>query len=120
MPPAERRTDITAHGGSIVFGAPTVLIGGLPAARVGDPHVCPMVNGPVVHTGGVINTGSPTVFIGGAMAARMGDQCHCLTVGAAGVAVPQQVGPGLADEVHSESGPGHSETRFRDPDNDGN
>ncbi len=37
MPPAARITDITAHGGSIVLGEPTVLIGGLPAARVGDP-----------------------------------------------------------------------------------
>ncbi len=88
-----------------------------------------MVNGPVVHTGGVINTGSPTVFIGGAMAARMGDQSHCLTVGAAGAGVPQQVGPGLADEVSSSStagdrnargwqGPGF-EHRYRDTDQDG-
>jgi len=41
--PAARLGDMTAHGGSIVMGLPTVLIGGMPAARVGDMHVCPMV-----------------------------------------------------------------------------
>jgi uncharacterized Zn-binding protein involved in type VI secretion len=47
-------------------GCPTVLIGGMPAARVGDMGVC-------VGPPDVIALGSMTVLIGGAPAARMGD-----------------------------------------------
>jgi uncharacterized Zn-binding protein involved in type VI secretion len=47
-------------------GMPTVLIGGMPAARVGDMAVC---TGPP----DVIAKGSMTVLIGGKPAARMGD-----------------------------------------------
>lgn len=77
MPPAARLGDVTAHGGSIVVGLPTVLIGGLPAARVGDMHVCPQVTALVPHVGGPINMGSATVLIGSMPAARMGDMCVC-------------------------------------------
>ena len=81
MPPAARLGDQTAHGGTITVGLPTVLIGGQPAARVGDMHVCPMVTPgvpPVPHVGGPITgPGSPTVLIGGMPAARMGDMCTC-------------------------------------------
>lgn len=76
--PAARMGDTTSHGGSIVVGLPTVLIGGLPAARLGDMHVCPMFNGPVPHVGGPITVGSPTVLIGGQPAARMGDMATCV------------------------------------------
>ncbi len=76
--PAARLGDPTAHGGSIVIGCPTVLIGGMPAARIGDMHVCPMVNpGPVPHVGGPISLGSAGVFIGGMPAARVGDMAVC-------------------------------------------
>ncbi len=55
-------------GGPIMFqGAPTVLINGLPAARVGDVAMC-------VGPPDVIVAGSPTCLIGGIPAARMGDQ----------------------------------------------
>jgi uncharacterized Zn-binding protein involved in type VI secretion len=47
-------------------GAVTVLIGGLPAARVGDMAVC-------VGPPDIIVMGSFTVLIGGMPAARMGD-----------------------------------------------
>jgi uncharacterized Zn-binding protein involved in type VI secretion len=47
-------------------GCPTVLIGGLPAARVGDLATC-------VGPPAVIVMGSLTVLIGGLPAARMGD-----------------------------------------------
>ena len=47
-------------------GAPTVLIGGMPAAKVGDMCVC-------VGPPDSIVKGSATVLIGGAPAARMGD-----------------------------------------------
>lgn len=51
---------------------------GMPAARVGDMHVCPLVTGTVPHVGGPILTGSPTVLIGGMPAARVGDLCTCV------------------------------------------
>ena len=79
--PAARMGDPMAHGGSIVAGFPTVLIGGQPAARLGDMHVCPMVTPgtpPVPHVGGTISMGSATVLIGGQPAARMGDMAICV------------------------------------------
>jgi uncharacterized Zn-binding protein involved in type VI secretion len=77
--PAARMGDLTAHGGTIVLGLPTVLIGGMPAARVGDMHVCPLVNGIVPHVGGpIIPPGGVTVLIGGMPAARMGDMATCV------------------------------------------
>ena len=76
--PAARVGDMTSHGGTVVTGIPTVLIGGMPAARIGDMHVCPMVNpGPVPHVGGPISLGSSGVFIGGMPAARVGDMAVC-------------------------------------------
>jgi uncharacterized Zn-binding protein involved in type VI secretion len=79
---AARMGDSCAHGGTIVVGCPTVLIGNMPAARVGDMHVCPMVTPgtpPIPHVGGpVLPPGSPTVLIGGMPAARMGDMATCV------------------------------------------
>lgn len=80
MPPAARLTDfhecpmetpnivpIPHVGGPIIGpGEPTVLIGSLPAARVGDSLIC-------VGPPDAIVAGSATVMIGGAPAARMGD-----------------------------------------------
>lgn len=78
MPPAARMGDSTSHGGTIVVGFPMVLIGGQPAARVGDMHACPMVTGVVPHVGGpIMPPGSPTVLIGGMPAARLGDMATC-------------------------------------------
>lgn len=95
MPPAARLTDmhtcpmqtpglppIPHVGGPIAGpGVPTVLIGKLPAAVVGDVCVC---TGPP----DTIMKGSSTVLIGGKPAARMGDTtahggvivAGCLTV----------------------------------------
>ncbi len=51
---------------------------GKPAARIGDMHVCPMINVLVPHVGGPITgPGCPTVLIGGMPAAVMGDMCIC-------------------------------------------
>ncbi|MEN9415107.1 MAG: hypothetical protein RLZ62_1411 [Bacteroidota bacterium] len=80
MPPAARITDMHTcpmltpglppipHVGGPVTGpgAPTVLIGGLPAAVMGDTCVC-------VGPPDSIIKGSATVLIGGKPAARMGD-----------------------------------------------
>lgn len=51
---------------------------GLPAARISDMHVCPMVTGVVPHVGGPIALGAPTVLIGGLPAARVGDLVTCV------------------------------------------
>ena len=79
---AARMGDSCAHGGTIVIGCPTVLIGNMMAARVGDMHVCPMVTPgtpPIPHVGGpILPPGSPTVLIGGMPAARMGDMAVCV------------------------------------------
>jgi uncharacterized Zn-binding protein involved in type VI secretion len=77
MPPAARVGDMHAcpqvtvlvpHVGGPILppGCPTVLIGGMPAARVGDMAVC-------VGPPDVIALGSFTVLIGGQPAARLGD-----------------------------------------------
>jgi uncharacterized Zn-binding protein involved in type VI secretion len=61
-------TGIVPHVGGPILppGCPTVLIGGLPAARVSDMLTC-------VGPPDVIVLGSFTVLIGGLPAARMGD-----------------------------------------------
>jgi len=76
--PAARITDMhicpmltpggTPHVGGPVLppGEPTVLIGGLPAARVGDMATCAGPPDTIVK-------GSATVMIGGKPAARLGD-----------------------------------------------
>lgn len=52
---------------------------GLPAARVSDMHICPMVNGNVPHVGGpILPAGEPTVLIGSIPAARVGDMATCI------------------------------------------
>jgi len=80
MPPASRITDMHVcpmvtpgvppipHVGGPISGpsVPTVLIGGLPAAVVGDMCVC-------VGPPDTIVKGSATVLIGGRPSARIGD-----------------------------------------------
>lgn len=49
------------------------------AARAGDMHTCPLVNGTVPHVGGpVLPPGCPTVMIAGMPAARVGDMLTCV------------------------------------------
>lgn len=51
---------------------------GMPAARVGDMHACPMVTGVVPHVGGpLLPPGGIPVLIGGMPAARVGDMAVC-------------------------------------------
>lgn len=77
--PAARMGDMTAHGGSIVLGLPTVLVGKKPVSRVTDMHVCPMVTGIVPHVGGpILPPGGVTVLVGGLPCARMGDMATCV------------------------------------------
>ena len=77
MPPAARVSDmhvcpmvtgVVPHVGGPILpaGCPTVLIGSMPAARMGDMCTC-------VGPPDTIAMGSATVLIGNMMAARMGD-----------------------------------------------
>ena len=51
---------------------------GMPAARLNDMHVCPMVTVLVPHVGGpIVGPGCPTVLIGGMPAACVGDIVTC-------------------------------------------
>lgn len=89
MPPAARLTGLHAcpmvapgvplipHVGGPVLGpgVPTVLVGGLPAAVLGDEALC-------VGPPDVLIAGSTTVVIGGRPAARLGDAtAHGGTIG---------------------------------------
>ncbi|WMJ72682.1 PAAR domain-containing protein [Cytophagaceae bacterium ABcell3] len=50
---------------------------GMPAARINDMHVCPMVDASA-HVGGpIMPPGEVTVLIGGMPAARVGDMAVC-------------------------------------------
>lgn len=54
---------------------------GMPAARIGDMHVCPMATPgtpPIPHVGGPVAQGAPTVLTGGIPQARIGDMCVCV------------------------------------------
>src|SRR3954468_22447651 len=55
---------------------------GMPAARIGDMHVCPMVTPgvpPIPHVGGpILPPGGIPVLIGGMPAARVGDMAVCV------------------------------------------
>jgi uncharacterized Zn-binding protein involved in type VI secretion len=78
MPPAARVGDPTGHPGVLAPpGVPTVLIGGLPAATVGNPHTCAFPGLPPHPPTPVLPPGCPTVLIGGRPAARMGDLAGC-------------------------------------------
>jgi uncharacterized Zn-binding protein involved in type VI secretion len=51
----------------------------MPAARLTDMHVCPMVTVLVPHVGGpVMAPGAPTTLIGGLPAARVTDMAVCV------------------------------------------
>ena len=78
MPPAARISDVSTHGGVVIGpGVATVLIGKMPAAVMGDLHICSLP--PIAHqpTSSPFTTGSTTVFIGGRPALRVGDICGC-------------------------------------------
>jgi uncharacterized Zn-binding protein involved in type VI secretion len=78
MPPAARVGDPTSHPGTVSGpGVATVLIGGMPAAVVGDLHACafPPLAGP--HPPNPFVQGSTSVLIGGRPALRLGDVSGC-------------------------------------------
>ena len=113
MPPAARISDMHVcplvdpgpkpHvGGPVVAGAPTVLVAGMPQARMGDQCTCA---GPP----DVIMKGSPTVFVGGKPAARLGDTtahggsitmgAPTVLIGEVGTAAVPPSGPALLSPI---------------------
>ena len=90
--PAARLGDTTVTGDAITGpGDPTVLIGGVPAAVMGD-----LVAGNACT--GAITMGSPTVLIGGRPAARVTSQVTGVNP-YSGVPVTTAVGPPGAPTV---------------------
>ena len=82
MPPASRVGDPTIHPGALTGpGVPNVLVGGMPAAVLMEPHTCAS-SSPHPPTAAV--KGSGTVLIGGRPALRMGDSTACGAVIVAG------------------------------------
>lgn len=52
---------------------------GMPAARITDMHICPMITVLVPHVGGpILPPGMPLVLIGGLPAARVTDLAVCV------------------------------------------
>jgi uncharacterized Zn-binding protein involved in type VI secretion len=77
MPPAARVGDTTGHPGTITGpGVSTVLIGGMPAAVMGDMHACAFPP-PASHPATPFAKGSGTVLIGNRPAVRTGDTAGC-------------------------------------------
>ena len=90
MPPAARVGDPTGHPGSVTGpGVATVLIGGMPAAVLGDMHACAFPP-PASHPPTPFAAGSGTVLISGRPTLRLGDVAGCgapIVTGAATVIV---------------------------------
>jgi uncharacterized Zn-binding protein involved in type VI secretion len=85
MPPAARVGDVSTHGGTIVGpGVSVVLVGGMPAAVVGDMHVCSLP--PTGHqpTASPFPAGSATVLISSRPAVRTTDAAVCGAMAAVG------------------------------------
>jgi uncharacterized Zn-binding protein involved in type VI secretion len=77
MPNAAIVLSPTSHPGIVAGpGSPTVKITGLPAAVVGDQHVCAFPV-PPGHPPNIVASGSATVKFSGRPAARVGDLCAC-------------------------------------------
>lgn len=80
MAAAVRVGDVTTHGGVVTGpGAPTVMIGGMPVAVMGDMHTCAIV--PTAATPHIPSSpfliGSTSVLICGKPAIRVTDICLC-------------------------------------------
>lgn len=85
MPSFARVTDTTTHGGTITGpGVPTVLVKGVPAAVVGDLHVCSLPPNAHQPTVSPFPAGSATVMVQGRPALRTTDTCACGAAAAVG------------------------------------
>ncbi len=78
MPAAARVSDTSNHGGTLLGpGEATVLIGGMPAAVVGDTHACVLPPNSHQPTVSPFPSGSTSVLIGKKPALRTTDTCIC-------------------------------------------
>jgi uncharacterized Zn-binding protein involved in type VI secretion len=85
VPPAARVGDTTVHGGTITGpGVATVLVGGMPAAVLGDMHACVIPSPPPHPPVTPFTAGSATVLAGGRPLVRVGDVCGCGATAAVG------------------------------------
>ncbi len=71
--PQARLGDSSSHGGTIVSAAARTLVDGIPAARMGDLHSCPVP----FHGMTQIVQGAGKTLIEGRPAARMGNITGC-------------------------------------------
>lgn len=97
-------TGVVPHVGGPILppGAVTVIIGGLPAARVGDMATC-------VGPPDMIVKGSPTVITSGSMQARIGDMTThggVIALGCFTVIVGESGGGGGGGGAGGGGGPG--------------
>lgn len=89
--PAATATNLCTCTGppdTVAMGSPTVMIGGLPAARMGDP---------TAH-GGVISAGCPTVMIGGAVGVLSPE-----TIAATGKTLEDAAEKAIAEKIAKEA-----------------
>jgi len=63
----------TDHGGAIISASPDVHACGIPVARCGDQHACPIPG----HGVTAIVACDPKVFANGQGVARIGDKAGC-------------------------------------------
>jgi len=73
MPPVARLGDMSSHGGHIISASSDIIVGGQPAARLGDLHHCPLPH----HGVTPIIKGSATVIGDSRPLARIGDMAAC-------------------------------------------
>ncbi len=71
--PQARLGDISSHGGVIITGAMRTVVNGMPVARMGDLHTCPIPG----HGVTPIVTGSLDTVTEGMPNARIGDVTAC-------------------------------------------
>ena len=84
VPPAPTPIPLPTMGALVLGTSMQVLVGGIPAARVGDLGLAPTCGGIVPYF--PVFLGSSKVFIGGTRAARQTDMCTACTPSTAGVA----------------------------------
>lgn len=75
-----RLGDTSSHGGTIITGASRTFVNGIPVARKGDMHSCPIPG----HGVTPIVSGNDDILVEQAPVARVGDSAGCGAVIAAG------------------------------------
>lgn len=74
MPKVARVGDTSSHGGTIIAGSPTVFADGIPVARMGDNHSCPI---PGHGTTPIVSTPATNTMANGMLVAVEGATTGC-------------------------------------------